>query len=294
KVLGVFNVSVSARELATEKNHPPSYVARFGNLVNESDGRCLDVPGAKYNEREPLGTFACVGAANERWSLAPPGLLHAGQHPTKCLDATSESARGENPRPILFTCNREAANHRWHFDDRGRLHSVIFGNKDRCLAAVPTTNPSGEVRMDSCNDSKDQRWALSGRIRPLAYDPHTNGTNCLALDTDNPAPSPGRELQTRICNNLTEQAANQFLAFTPTGTLQVSGLCVDAVPNPNPNLLPVPKATQCDGSDRQSWELTNEGQFRNRVNRLCLLADDQPAQENQPRSVRLLACGSHN
>jgi hypothetical protein len=163
KVLGVFNVSVSARELATEKNHPPTYATRLGNLVNESQGRCLDVPGAKYNELQPLGTFECVGAPNERWSLAPPGLFHAkAALPTKCLDATIN--RGDNARPILFTCTPDVPNHRWHFDDRGRLHAITFGHQDRCLAAVPTTNASGEVRMGVCNDSKDQRWTLTGRI----------------------------------------------------------------------------------------------------------------------------------
>jgi Ricin-type beta-trefoil lectin domain len=285
-VLGVFPLSVSARELATDKNNPPNYTTRFGNLVNESQGRCLEVPAAKYNLLQPLGTYACVGVRHERWSLAPSGLLLASGDPSKCLDATIN--KGENARPILFTCTPGAPNHRWHFDARGRLHAVTSRNEDRCLTAVTTTNPSGEVRMGVCNDSAEQRWALSGRIQPIAY-PAT--VTCLGLDTDNLAPAPGRGLQTQTCINETAQAANQFLAFTPSGTLQVSGLCVDAVPGATQGNYD-PKAETCDGSDRQRWELTKDGQFRNRVTGQCLLADDQPPKENQPRSVRLLFCGS--
>ena len=289
KVLGIFDLKVTARQLVEQKNDPPNYTTRFGNLVNESQGRCLEVPAAKYNDRQELGTYDCVGVTHERWHFAPPGLFHAAGAPTKCLDATNEIARGENARPILFTCNPDAPNHRWHFDARGRLHAVTFGNQDRCLTAVPTTTKAGEVRMGVCNDSAEQRWALSGRMQPLAY---LNDNNCLALDTDNLAPGPGRELQTRICKQ-TEQtaAANQFLAFTPSGTLQVSGLCVDAVPGTAPRSYD-PKAQTCDGSDRQRWELTTDGKVRNRETGLCLLADDQPATLNQPRSVRLLSCGS--
>src|SRR5262249_20829752 len=159
-------------------------------------GRCLEVPHADFKNEQPLGTYACVGVAHERWSLAPPGLFHAAAHASKCLDATIN--KGENARPILFTCTSDAPNHRWHFDDRGRLHPLTFGNQDRCLTAVPTTNPSGEVRMAICDDSTEQRWALSGRIRPLGYTAADNANNCVGLPKHSIPPEPGTPLVTQL------------------------------------------------------------------------------------------------
>ena len=91
-----------------------------------------------------------------------------------------------------------------------------------------------------------------------------------------------------MCIQQIAKAANQFFAFTPSGTLQVSGLCMEAVPvNTYPGYAP--KAQTCDGSDRQRWEVTQDGKFRNRVTDRCLYADDAGEVEAAP-PVRLLFC----
>jgi hypothetical protein len=46
----------------------------------------------------------------------------------------------------------------------------------------------------------------------------------------------------------------------------------------------------CDGSARQRWELTKDGQFRNRATDACLKAFNQPAMLKSGSFVELEAC----
>jgi hypothetical protein len=140
--------------------------------------------------------------------------------------------------------------------------------------------------MGACNDSKEQRWALSGRIRPLV---NLTSDNCLGLATASSDPSPSSGLKTQKCQNLNQNAANQFFALTPNSTLQVSGLCVDAVPDQH-GLNHTPKAMVCDGSKRQGWELTQAGEFRNRATGLCLISSHTAATERETHPVGLARC----
>ena len=164
KVLGIFDLSVTASQLVTKKNDPPNYTTRFGNLVNESQGRCLEVPAAKYNDQQQLGTYNCVGVRHEQWQLSPPGLFHACWPPSKCLDATIN--KGENARPILFTLQPECPQPPLALRRPAAACAVTFGNQDRCLTAEPTTTAAGEVRMASATTPRSSAGRLSGRMTP--------------------------------------------------------------------------------------------------------------------------------
>lgn len=126
------------------------------------NGKCLDVPAARYVAGTQLVMWDCNGAPNQKFEPTPAGELKVGG---LCVDAFGGS--GRNGDAIgLWGCNG-GANQKWRQEG-----AMVRGINNRCMdiAGGNTANGAKVVLWD-CAGSPNQGWRASLGAAPVAAAP---------------------------------------------------------------------------------------------------------------------------
>lgn len=161
---------------------------------------CLDIPGAKSYNGNPLEIWECNGAEGQLWYFDQGAnkIQYAGD-PSKCIDA-SDMKPGR--RLQLWDCNGQSQQ-MWGYDvNKGSIYLSASGsNANSCmdLAGGQTTGGT-PVQVWNCNSQWGQSWNLmSGITIRAGYDYE------LCLDIVGGKTDDGTPLQLWSCNGLLNQ-----------------------------------------------------------------------------------------
>jgi len=123
------------------------------SVVSQLNGKCLDVPGGRYEPGTPVVMWTCHGGANQRWQLVGGTLRTQGD---QCLDVTWGATANGTPVQIA-TCSGNPAQ-RWVLTAAGDL---VNPQSDRCLDIVDL-NAANDARLQiwQCAGTANQKWSL--------------------------------------------------------------------------------------------------------------------------------------
>ncbi|MEJ2857139.1 MULTISPECIES: family 20 glycosylhydrolase [unclassified Saccharothrix] len=116
-------------------------------LVNQTSGRCLDVPGSNTaNGTQPV-LWDCHTGANQRWEHTGTGELRATINGvTKCLDVNG-GATADGTAIIIWTCHG-GTNQRWSFNGTNQVVSAASG---KCLQPTGDATANGTLlKLATC------------------------------------------------------------------------------------------------------------------------------------------------
>ncbi|MGW1183941.1 ricin-type beta-trefoil lectin domain protein [Streptomyces drozdowiczii] len=113
---------------------------------------CLDVPGATTAVHTQVGTYACNGGTNQRWTRTADGRItvYGG---TRCLDAFGQGT-ANGTKVGIYDCTG-GANQTWTFHSDGTIRGAQSG---LCLDVDRATS---KLQLYSCWGGDNQRWKLT-------------------------------------------------------------------------------------------------------------------------------------
>ncbi len=134
-------------------NPSPSPISGVKTIRGVASNRCVDVPGANFNNDVPMNLYDCNGGNAQRWDFKPNKTIQTQNG--KCLDVFN--GPGNNARVIIWSCHG-GPNQQWEVTSNGLLRSLQSG---RCLdaAGAGTGNGTPLVIYD-CHGQNNQRWDI--------------------------------------------------------------------------------------------------------------------------------------
>lgn len=122
-------------------------------LVSALNGKCLDVPGWRFEPGTPVVMWSCHGGSNQRWQLTGGTVRTLND---QCLDVTWGATANGTPVQ-LATCSGNAAQ-RWVLTAAGDL---VNPQSDKCLDVVDL-NRADDARLQiwQCGGTANQKWSL--------------------------------------------------------------------------------------------------------------------------------------
>ncbi len=138
---------------------PNAAELNVANAMIKSDLRpefCMDILGRSINNAANAIGYDCHNGANQQFTYDPANKTLKSTNSGKCLDAAGWGTTAGTPI-IQWDCHG-GANQRWTVDAKRRLHPDHAPSK--CLS-VENTNNLARVLLAECNDSPNQKWAVS-------------------------------------------------------------------------------------------------------------------------------------
>ncbi|GIG41178.1 beta-1,3-glucanase family protein [Cellulomonas phragmiteti] len=122
-------------------------------LVSALNGKCLDVPGGRYEPGTRVVMWGCHGGTNQRWELTGGTVRTQGN---QCLDVTWGATTNGTPVQ-LATCSGNAAQ-RWVLTAAGDL---VNPQSDKCLDVVDLNRADNALlQIWQCGGTSNQKWSL--------------------------------------------------------------------------------------------------------------------------------------
>ena len=200
---------------------PQRWTATQAGELRAHSGRCLDVEGARVENRSEVQTWDCHGGANQRWEVAgtsdpaptpspePPTPPEPAATPTllvgvgsdRCVDVPG-AARDAGSPLHLWDCHG-GENQRFTVPVPGSSGALrIYGNL--CVEADSGMDPEESVTIQPCTGAAAQRWTVTsaGELR---------STDGRCLDVWKAGTENGARLATWECHG----GANQRFVARP-------------------------------------------------------------------------------
>ncbi len=145
--------SGASAPVQTTQPSNPTVSSNSGQIVNEYNGLCLDVPGADFSNMVFVQLYGCNGTAAQRWTLASNGSLQTANN--MCLDVRDgDTSNGK--RVQIYSCLNNA-NQQWQRRSDQTIRPNI--NTNKCLEDYGFGTGDGAiVALWDCNGGSNQKW----------------------------------------------------------------------------------------------------------------------------------------
>ena len=177
-----------------------NWVAELG-VIRPADGSksCVDVPGSRFVEGQPLAMASCNGSAEQNW-VEPRIKNFSGSG--KCLGGANPGV-GNNNKAVLATCTGQV-NQQWYTSGwwRNGGYRGAFQTKNNQCLEVPDQNFVGgqQLQFFQCNNdpAQDWIWFTDSTIRPAAQ-------TQLCVDITQSNHNDGTAIELAPCNGTNAQ-----------------------------------------------------------------------------------------
>ena len=245
---------VKFRNLRLRVDQPP---ARFGAVVGEASGRCIDISGYDQSDGARAHLYGCHGGLNQLFTTAPDGTLRVMG---KCLDSGGPLTGSGDYRWVhLWSCAAGNANQRWTVQNGALVNAA----NNRCLDAWGAGTADGTALSTFlCSSDPNQRWALP--VGEAGFGAVV-GTGGKCVDIVLGPGTDGSRAELFGCNG----GLNQTFTLPGDGTLRVQGKCLDAL-GPVTGEYRNVHLWECNGEPQQSWNVLQDGRIVAVATGLCL------------------------
>ncbi|MDT0414515.1 RICIN domain-containing protein [Streptomyces sp. DSM 41982] len=171
-----------------------------GPIVNQGNGKCLDVKDGSTADGTPAQMWTCSQGPNQTWTLSDNGSLTARG---KCLDLVN-GGTANGTATHLWTCYDSLASQKWQYTG-GQFVNQAAG---KCLDIKDNNNANGAaLQVWDCAGTPNQKWDYAGGTTtpPNGKDPDL-GPNVVVFDPSMSAAT----IQSRLNSIFSQQQSNQF------------------------------------------------------------------------------------